>query len=81
MPDPWGEWRLIYQALSKHNRRIVRIVICLQYLRRQLYLPPPIRLALIASVGSFGLLFLLPTHPMTIPIAFGGGLAVAIYFH
>jgi len=42
------------------------------------HLHPPVQLALIASIISLALLAILPMHPMSIPTAIGGGLAVGL---
>ena len=49
-------------------------------LHQILRLPAPVRLSFTTAFIMFGLLAFLPVHPMSLPIAAGGGLSVALIF-
>jgi hypothetical protein len=38
----------------------------------------PIQLTFPAALISFSLLFIMPTHPMSIPVAMGGGISISL---
>ena len=48
------------------------------FIRPRPHLRPMLSLYSMAGLLAFSLLGILPVHPMTIPIAFGGGIAGAI---
>ncbi len=69
------------RILYRLNRRSLFVALwyCrFQYARQFLRLPMPVRFSLCATLGLFGLLLILPLHPLSMPTAFGGGLAFAL---
>lgn len=60
--DDWDCLLVLLRVLRLHIRRI----------------PVPITLALRSTVVTFVMLFWMPYHPISIPIAFGGGLCSGI---
>lgn len=57
-------------------------VIVLRLLARRIRpLAFPVLFALRVSLMTFGLLLLMPTHPIAIPAAFGGALSINLLIH
>jgi len=66
---------LIYQNYQKEKTRtIIRASIN----RLHELVPPPLLFATLASFFSFAVLFILPAEPISMAIAFGAGLALAL---
>ena len=63
-----------------HRRRFLRYLQIL-YLRQRLTPHAPVAFALRAVACMFALLFVMPLEPLSMPTAFGGGLAFAILTH
>jgi len=76
-PNPLLElWPLLTHP--QHLLIALHLFLLCQPVTRHPPLPWPVCFSLTASLLMFGLLFIMPQHPMAIPTAIGGGLAFAL---
>ena len=80
--DNKDEWHLLFNQLTEDDKKKL-----FQEARRRSspgYIRPlafPVLFALRVSLMTFGLLLLMPTHPIAIPAAFGGALSINLLIH
>lgn len=76
--DPYLRLDNIWQYLHPWQRKVILVNAYISIIPR---LPSPVAFSVRAMFFMFALLFVMPLHPMSIVIATGGAISVALITH
>ena len=76
------EWIIAYFMHTTASRREIALRLGWKpTILHRLIIPAPVRFSIIASLGMFALLLIMPTRPISVPIVFGSALSLALLIY